>query len=98
MKSLARRVAAHGARASAETVASTDSTVLITGETGTGMRCRLPARFIILSCGANANVCEGQLALRFLPACWNLELFGHERGAFTGAITQRAGIGRNRAG
>ena len=72
-----------------ETVASTSSTVLITGETGTGKElaaraihhnsARRSHRFVALSCGA--------LPENLLEA----ELFGHVRGAYTGAVSNRAG-------
>jgi len=72
-----------------ETVAPTDSTVLIYGETGSGkeliaravhnLSARKPGAFVKLNCAA---IPTGLL---------ESELFGHEKGAFTGAITQRIG-------
>jgi formate hydrogenlyase transcriptional activator len=72
-----------------ETVAPTEATVLVTGETGTGKELiaraihnlsqRRPHAFVKLNCAA---IPTGLL---------ESELFGHEKGAFTGAVMQRIG-------
>ena len=71
-------------------VAGTDSTVLLTGESGTGKELvaraihfsspRKDARFVAVDCGAIA------------PTLIASELFGHVRGAFTGATADRSGL------
>jgi len=71
-------------------VAKTDATVLVTGESGTGKELvaravhfasnRKDARFVAVDCGAIA------------PSLIASELFGHVRGAFTGATSRRTGL------
>ena len=71
-------------------IARCDANVLISGETGTGKEIfarsihylsrRAPKPFVAVSCGA-------------IPSdLFENELFGHERGAFTGAMTPQAGL------
>jgi transcriptional regulator with PAS, ATPase and Fis domain len=72
-----------------ERAASSDATVLLEGETGTGKEAaadsihressRANAPFVVVDCGA------------IPPDLLESELFGHERGAFTGAVAARQG-------
>ncbi|KXJ49765.1 MAG: Fis family transcriptional regulator [Colwellia sp. Phe_37] len=72
-----------------ELVAQTDSTVLILGENGTGKE--LVARNIhALSQRKNSTMVKVNCAA-FTPSLLESELFGHEKGAFTGAVERRKG-------
>jgi len=87
---LGRSVAMREAFAVLERVAPSDVTVLIEGETGTGKElaaeavhthsARAEGPFVAVDCGAIA------------PTLMESELFGHVRGAFTGAIGDRKGV------
>jgi len=72
-----------------ETVASSDSTVLLLGETGTGKE--LIAR-ALHECGRRKKGPLMKFNCAAIPSgLLESELFGHERGAFTGAVNQKLG-------
>jgi len=70
-------------------VANTDETILLTGETGTGKD--FLARLIHQKSPRNANLFVKTNCPGLTPSLFESELFGHAKGAFTGAEKQRLG-------
>lgn len=86
---IGQSAALHSVLKQVETVAPTNSTVLIYGETGTGKE--LIARAIHDRSDRRMNTFVKLNCAAIPTGLLESELFGHEKGAFTGAVTQRIG-------
>jgi DNA-binding NtrC family response regulator len=73
-------------------VAKTDSTVLITGETGTGKE--LLAKFIHKKSSRSDKIFLELNCANFLDSLFEAELFGYKKGAFTGAVQNKTGLAK----
>jgi len=72
-----------------EPIAASDATVLIQGESGTGKE--VIARFIHANSHRHRGPFVGVNCASLPEEVLDSELFGHEKGAFTGAVSQRPG-------
>jgi DNA-binding NtrC family response regulator len=79
-----------------ERVAVTDAAVLIVGESGTGKE--LVARTLHALSGRRAGPFVAVNCGAIVPALIEAELFGHEKGSFTGALERRAGYFEHASG
>ncbi len=74
----------------ARDVTATDCNILITGESGTGKE--LIARYVHQQSRRSASIFLGVNCGAFTEELLTSELFGHEKGAFTGAAGQKKGL------
>jgi formate hydrogenlyase transcriptional activator len=84
-----RSAALRAVMRAAESVGPTEATVLVTGETGTGKE--LVARAVHELSPRRERTLVKVNCAAMAPGLIESELFGHERGAFTGAVSRRVG-------